>query len=254
MVNRYIVFSDVHVPFHDTKALKLVYDIIEDISPDGIIINGDFLDAFNLNSHQPKDPEVITSLEDEFIKGRELLEELRDRNTNARIIFNAGNHSNRLDRFVIKNCPSFYNFLTIDGMLTLNDLKIEYNPYNYALRIEKTDLFVQHSPPSYGENGARTSLLKKPNASFIYGCTHRVQHSSITDVHGVVHSVWFNGWLGSIDETPEHKRVFSYAKGHSNWQKAFCIITVFNNDTFFVTQHMINDYMTVVDGHLYDGN
>lgn len=252
MLTRYIVFNDVHVPFHDTKALSLIYDIIEDIPLDGIIINGDFLDAFNLNSHQPKDPEVITSLEEEFFEARELLEELRKRNPKKKIVYLAGNHLFRLDRFVMKHCPSFYNILTSEKMLQLERLDIEFYPYNTAYQLEKTRLYIQHSPPSYGENGARTSLLKKPNGSFIYGCTHRMQHSSITDINGVVNSVWFNGWLGSVDETPEHVRVFSYAKGHSNWQKCFSLVTVVNGKEFHVQQIPIVNNSCVVDGAYYE--
>lgn len=249
-VKRIGVFSDVHVPWHNTKALELVYHIFEELRLDEIIINGDFLDVLNVSSHGPKHPDIYTTLEEEFEAGRLLLEELADRNPKTKIIFKAGNHCHRLDRFIIKHCPHFTNLLTVEKMLELKKMKIKYEEYNQAHNVEGTNLFVQHSPPSYGVNGARTSLLKKPGASFIYGCTHRMQQAHLTDYLGNLQSVYFNGWLGSVDETPEHKRVFEYTKGHSNWQTGFSIVSVYGPN-YFVDQYQIKDNMCLVDGHLY---
>lgn len=256
MITSYIVFNDTHIPFHDSKSLELIEFIIKEGSFDEVVINGDFLDAFNLNSHQPKDPEVVTSLEDEYDEGYRILKRIRKENPKKRIMYIFGNHEHRLDRFTVKNCPSFYNILTTEKMLRLEELDIKFIRYNDRYRIEKTSLYVQHSPPSYGENGARTSLMKHPNGSVIYGCTHRMQHSSITDINGKTHYVWFNGWLGSTDETEEHGRVFSYAKGHHNWQQCFCIIHVSNGKEFQVTQIPINKNgkkrWCVVNGDYYE--
>ena len=239
-------------PSHDPKLVSLVYDIFDELQPDQIVINGDYLDFFNLNAHQPKDPEVLTSLEDEFNQGYELLKELRDRNPEADIVFIAGNHEHRLDRFTMKHCPAFYNILTTEKMLRLEDINIHYLPYQTAFRVEETNLYIQHSPPSYGKTGSRTSLIEKPGASFIYGCTHRLQQSHINDFYGNIHSVYYNGCLASPNYSEEHKRVFAYAKGHQNWQQAFSIVTVFEGKEFFVEQIAIRNYKCIVDGALYE--
>lgn len=253
MISRTMVFNDPRIPFHDVKSLDLVLDIFEDLDLDRMVINGDLLDFYNVNSHGPKHPDISTNLEDELIAGREFFEGLRERFPKKEIVFIFGNHEDRLDRFIVKNSKQLWGLLTLENFINFDRLNIEYHHYNYRYQLENTNCFIQHSPPSYGQNGARTSLLSKPNATFIYGCTHRVQHSCNTDAHGNVHSVYFNGWLGSTTDTKEHTRVFSYAKGHQNWQQAFCIVTVEGGEQFHINQYLIRDHKVVVDGSLYEG-
>lgn len=252
MAYRIAVLNDTHHPLHDPRAISLVFDVLKDLQPEVLFLNGDILDFYMLNSHGPKHPDIIFNLEDEFNSGRAFLEECREKLPNAKIIFNSGNHENRLDRFIIGNARPLWGFCTVEKQLRLSDLEIEYYPYNTAYRVKGTSLFLQHSPPSYGENGARTSLLKKPGASFIYGCTHRMQSSFITHATGEVHSVHFNGWLGSTTLTDQHQAVYSFIKNHLTWQQCFAVVTV-DEPNFFVNQYSIKDYKCSVDGYLYEG-
>lgn len=246
-----LVFNDVHAPFHSTRLWELIL-LVASENFDQIIINGDFIDAYHLSMHSDvKHPDVIYTLEEEFFIGGQMLEQLKKAAPNSKIIFNAGNHEDRLDRWTVKHAKIFHNFLTVDKMLRLKELGIEYYPYNTALRIGKTNLFVQHSPPSYGQNGARTSLLKKPGASFIYGCTHRMQQAHLTDWLGNLQSVYFNGWLGSTSETAQHKRVFSYVKNHENWQNCFSVIHT-DGPEYWVNQVPINNFKCVFEGNRYE--
>ena len=137
-------------------------------------------------------------------------------------------------------------------MLDLERLNIEFYHYNYCYQLEETNLYIQHSPPSYGQNGARTSLLTKLDASFIFGCTHRKQMSSMTGHSGEVYSVYFNGWLGTTTASAEHKRVFSYAKGHQNWQHSAIVVTVLDGKKHFVEQIDIKDECLILDGNIYE--
>lgn len=234
-----LVFNDVHGPWHDPIRLELTLKTAESIGKylDEIIINGDLLDFYNVNSHGPKSPEIQTTLEDELSWGLEFLSTLRVRFPNVKITYIFGNHEWRLDRFIIQNCPSFFNLVKLESQLQLKHLNIDFIPYNSTYQIEKTNLHIQHSPPSYGVNGARTSLLKKHNASFIWGCTHRRQHAMITGFDGTEYHAFFNGWLGSTGLTQEHKNVFKYCKEHEEWQGGFALIDVINSFHFHVNQY-----------------
>lgn len=257
MITRTMVINDVHLPFSNTKLLSsqctgLIADIIEDRKLDRLIINGDLLDFYCVNSHGPKHPDISTTLLDELNSGRDFFESLRKRFPRLEVIFLYGNHEDRLDRFILQNAKPFWNVLNIENPCNLEAMGIEYYPYNKEYQVDETNLFIQHSPPSYGVNGARTSLLKKLDRCYIYGCTHREQKATSTGASGQRYSVYFNGWLGSTEETPEHKRVFSYAKGHENWQSTFSIVTVKNKVDFHVNQYSIVNNSTVVDGVLYE--
>jgi hypothetical protein len=246
-----MIINDIHRPFHDPKALDLVLDIFEDLDLDRLLINGDCVDFTNVSLHGPKHPDIVTTLLDELDDAREWFEYLRKRFPKKEIILNAGNHLDRLDRFIIRHAKPFWNILTAEKYFNLERLGIEYYPYNNKYRLEKTNCYVQHSPPSY--SSAKACLNKKVDQTYIYGCTHREEKACTTGASGKVYSAYFNGWLGSTTLTPEHEKVFSYTKGHQNWQQCFIIVTIQNEVDFHVNQYSIRNYRVCVDGHLYEG-
>lgn len=209
------------------------------------------LDMYNCNSYG-KHPDVTFSLEDELAVGKEFFTKLRDDFPTLEIIFLYGNHEHRFERWVIEKSKPLHNILRLEYELQLAQNGIEFYPYNWKYQVDKTSLFIQHSPPSYGVNGARTSLLAKADESYIFGCTHRQQHATITAGSGKIHEVYFNGWVGSIDETHQHIQVFSYRKGHTSWQQCFAMVTVMDETEFIVNQYNIRNHKCVVDGVLYE--
>lgn len=241
-----------HLPFSDEPLVDAVLMAAEDIQADRIVIAGDLLDFYNVNMHGPKHPDIATTLEDEIFAGQDFLIKLRKRFPDAEIVYLAGNHSFRLDRFILKNSKVFWNLLRLENMLDLEKLKIEYHEYNHCYQLENTNLYIQHSPPSYSVNGARVSLMKKMDANFIYGCTHRKDSAFITGFSGSVYSVYFNGWLGDAYSTKEHKQVFSYAKGHQNWQQGFSIVTVVDGKEHYVHQPDIRNRSFIVGENYYE--
>lgn len=47
----YVVVSDVHVPFQDKPANAAICALLKDVRPDGLIVNGDFLDLIEVSTH-----------------------------------------------------------------------------------------------------------------------------------------------------------------------------------------------------------
>jgi len=253
------VINDLHlIPGSPTPPVDLVLDAFEDIGLDRIVLNGDLLDFINVNMWGPKHPDVICTLQDEIICGREFLEKLRKRFPKIPIIFLFGNHEDRLDRFILKNSKPFWDVLRLEKMLTLEELDIEWYEYNYEYQLEKTNLYIQHSPPSYGVNGARTSLLMKLDRNFIYACSHREQHAAITGASGNTYRCWFNGWLGSTTMNRQHEKVFGYCKGHTNWQRCAGVAYTIDETEFFYNQFEIKEvvkdekYQLLLEGAIYE--
>jgi hypothetical protein len=229
-----------------------MFEIAHDIGVDGIWINGDFLDFYNVNSHGPKHPCVGTTLEDELSWGRMALKEIRKMFPDIPIKYIYGNHEDRLERFIVQNCKQLFDSVKLHRLLGLKSLNIEWFPYNTRHRIEDTNLYLQHSPPSYGKNGAMTSLEKDVDQSSIYGCTHRQQAAARTGKSGEQYYCYFNGWMGSTTRSREHARVFSYAKGHESWQKCFAIVTTFGGVDFKVQQIEINNGKAFYGDSVYE--
>ena len=250
-VTRTGVIGDLHIPFHNPRIVTLVLDVFEDIGVDRIVLNGDVLDFYGVNSHGPKHPDIRENLEDELDAGREFFNNLRKRFPKIPIVFNAGNHEFRLDRFIIKNCKPFWNILTVEKQMNLELLDIEYFPYNNRYRLEKSNMYIQHSPASY--SSPQANFTTNPDSSSIFNCSHRAGMAARTGSKEVYYS-YFNGWLSTWDLTPTHKEAFRFIKNHNKWQNCFSIVTCIDETKAINNQYIIDDYKCVVDGNLYEAS
>lgn len=255
----YAVIGDIHGPWEDEKAVDLFLYICKDMEITHLVFNGDVLDFYNINSHGPKDPEIQTSLEDEMNWGKAFFKRVRKMLPDVKIVFLYGNHEDRLNRFIMKNCPAFTNMLRLENQLELDKLDIEWYPYNERYRIGETDLFIQHSPPSYSENAANTSLKHKIDQDHIWGCSHRTDMVARTGSSGKVYTSYINGWFGSkkiVDYNqrlmPDNKRVYKFTKNHERWNCSFCLVTT-DKKKHHVQQIIIKDYQCAIGCEIYQG-
>jgi predicted phosphodiesterase len=242
-----LVINDLHIPYHDKRAVKLILYIINALRPNALVINGDLVDFYPLSAHVSTAQFDPSTLDDELDTAIEFLHEVSK--SVGEIVYILGNHEDRLDRFIEHNAKPFRNLLTMENLLKQEDFScdLEILPYNSAYNVPNTDLYIQHSPPSYGVTGSMTSLKKKLDATHIFGCTHRVQHSCLTGKSGRYYSCYFNGWIGDRDN-----RVFSYAKGHDNWQQSIIMVTQ-AGEYYNVEQSVIKDYYITIDGQTFVG-
>jgi hypothetical protein len=246
------VINDLHVPFHNVSLVDLVLYIFKDIGIDELWINGDFWDFYCLNFYSKKHPVVKEDLDSEIEAGLELLESIRKMFPNNRIVFISGNHELRYDRWMVQNATAFYNRISLEKEINDRKLNIELHPYNTAVQVYNTNLKIQHSPPSYSVNGARASIMKKVDCSYIWGCTHRIDMAVIKGDSGRMYRGYFNGWLGDKVSTESHRQVFSYTKDHANWQECFSIVYLADDLVHYdVHQVIIEDGSCVVEGTRY---
>ncbi len=176
--------------------------------------------------------EVQTTLEDELIWLEDFLSMLQRRFKGVEIVFIFGNHEHRLERFIIDKCPWFWNKLKLEAQLRLEEKGIKVVQYNERYQVDKTNLFIQHSPPSYAKNPAQTSLDKKIDQDHIWGCTHRTSFAVFTASSGKVYTSYTGGWFGSRgiirerqNKMPENKRVFAFTKNHETWNCSLHLVT-----------------------------
>ena len=244
--------NDVHGPYHDPVAVNLVLDIFEDLNLDGIYLNGDIFDFANISRHnKAKHPDLQMTLEDELHWGQEFFEEIRKRFVmkGKKVIYLKGNHEVWLDQFIIEKCPAFWNICRLESHIDFEG--IELHEYNTQIEVENSNLFIQHSPPSYAKTGVYTSIKEKGDASYIWGCTHRISHACVTGSTGKVYHGYFNGWLGSIDYRNDNRLAFKYKKNHKTWQQCFSIVNVIDGIESHVTQVPITNHSAFVDGFRY---
>lgn len=171
MKNKFIVLSDIHFPYHDSKALKAVYKFLEQHPVDTIILNGDILDFYDVSSFD-KDPSRINSLQKEIDMAEKFFSRLRKLSPNSKIIFVKGNHCSRLERYLKKH-PELYSLeaLKLPKLLNLDKYNIEYKDKGFklgSLKIIHGDIVRK-----YAGYTARAEM-EKHDCSGISGHTHRL--------------------------------------------------------------------------------
>ena len=208
-----IFLSDMHVPFEHKKSLKVVNAFMEWFKPNKIYLIGDIIDFYAVSSFD-KDPERITSLQDDINKTRNILKDIRACNPKADILYIEGNHEHRLQKYMWKHPEiSSLDALSVTNLLMLTELRIAYVNQFESVKYHK--FLVEHGSVVRQQSAyTARAMLEKRGMSGISGHTHRMGAHYLTNMSGSY--AWFeNGCL--CDLHPE------YVVGQPNWQTSFSI-------------------------------
>jgi len=106
-----LILSDIHVPFHDEKALQISLEYGYKHGVDTIYLNGDIFDYYG-ESKFDKDPRKAR-MESDYEKYEDFLYDLRCGFPDAQIFFKVGNHENRYYNALKRN-PQLAHLLSVD--------------------------------------------------------------------------------------------------------------------------------------------
>ena len=186
----WVVFGDVHKPFHDEIAVEKLLWFLRMVKPDGVIANGDTLDFYALSSFS-KDPRLKTdvSLNNELRLTRAFLRQVSDASGARYKIFHEGNHEARLQRYLGQQAPELSNIESPDGDLILtvqNLLELERHGWQhkeYHAFTTLGDLDVEH-----GENVSKPAAM--PAGQTVRNVLIRRNRSTlINHIHTLSHAV-----------------------------------------------------------------
>ena len=124
-----LIINDLHIPFHDRRAIDLMLKVADQFKPDIVFINGDIGDFWAISSYVK-----ISTLRDQAALKKELsqcrrfLRGLRDRFPNSKIVFIAGNHEYRWDCYIEEHARELVGLkgLSLKDQLELEELDIEW--------------------------------------------------------------------------------------------------------------------------------
>lgn len=243
-IQRAIVLSDIHIPYHDQKALAVALAFAQDFKPDLIILNGDICDYYGASSYR-KDPGRIDTLQDEISETRAFLKHVRDLFPNARIVYLKGNHEDRLERFILDKAPELYSLdsLSMDNLLHLEEMGIEWLDEHATFMLG--ELEIVHGFMVRGKSGySAMSHHEKLGGSVLIGHTHRSALVCHTNRYGQ-HVAIENGYLARSD--------VDYVI-RPDWQQGFTTIEYLPDGRFFARPHLIHKGCLVADGHTYSAD
>jgi hypothetical protein len=206
-----LLVSDVHVPYHDIKAVKCALEYAKKQGVDCVYINGDLLDFHGLSFHE-KDRRKRPSIADELKMGRDFLKGLREY-MGCAVYYKPANHEHRLERYLVVKAPELLDCeeFRLDVLLRLGELKI-----NYINRRDKCyfgHLLVEHGDRIKGTGGVNPAqtLYRRYKRHAICGHFHKKTEFSAKVYDGnsiVTYSV------GSLCELePEYFEVNEHVHG-----------------------------------------
>ena len=205
-----------------------------------VLYPGDMGD-FYLLSKFDQNPDRANTLQDDLNSTANLFKRHRSLLPNARLIFELGNHEDRLRRYIWNN-PKIASLdcLKLENLYKLHESEVECVGYEDGIIINKVfkvthgDLIRKFS--SYTAKG----MMDKHGGCGMCGHSHRLGNSYKTNGFGMS-GWWENGCLCDLE--PDYIR-------HPDWQQGFSLVH-FTGDRFWVQQMQIINRKFMYGGRVY---
>ena len=173
---------------------------------------GDMADCFSVSSHS-KNPQRALQLKSEIEAVNDGLDQLEGLMA-SRYIYLAGNHEDRLQRYLQDRAPELFDFVDIPHLLNLGTRGWEYVPYKRDIRLGR--VYATHDV-GVASRYAIFRSLETYNHSVLTGHTHRLQYIVEGDATGGSRVAASFGWLGDVDAVD----YMCQASAKKNWALGF---------------------------------
>lgn len=220
-----LVINDIHIPYHVRSVLMLALEYTKDI--DVIILNGDIVD-FYACSFWDKRPDK-TLLKREIEMGWNFFDGLRKMFPNAEIIFKAGNHEYRFERYIQTKAPALFGMeqFTLPEILKLKDYGMKYVSDKQVIKAGELNIIHGHEiKMGMGAINVALTLLRKANANLLSADKHITQEWTHRDINSSLHGSWVNACL--CDLSPDYLPI-------NNWNHGFALVDLFKDGNFVVS-------------------
>lgn len=187
------ILSDLHIPYHDNRAILKAVGEAKDRNAVGLILNGDVFDFYQLSRFHkdPSKPRLI----DEIEKGRQFFEWLRSQLPRARIIFKEGNHDARARTYIADRAAALFDLpeCTMPGILRLQERGIEWVDDKRMVMLGKLSVAHGHEWPGGGGVMPARWLYLRTGASALIGHFHQPSHYTFRTLDEKEISCWSTG-------------------------------------------------------------
>lgn len=222
-----IVINDLHIPYHDKEAVRLVKTFIYDTQPEALFINGDLLDMFEISKYSDEGGKPVSLIE-EIEQGKAFLSELRNNLPDTRIVYIFGNHEHRFQTYLSHNAPKL---MGLQGMRLREQLECDRLDVEVCYS-KKRESYIKHRGVLIGhfdkvnKHSAYTAknLLDSYGYTLIQGHTHRGGSHFRTHLGTQVAS-YENFCLCDMEDT---------WLLNPNWQHGFSVIDYINRKPYII--------------------
>lgn len=227
---RWLVLSDVHIPFHSNPVIRSAVDEAVSRGVDHVLLNGDLADCFQVSDHQ-RDPD-LAAFEVEIEKVSQFLRWLRHRLPDARIVWREGNHENRLRRYIVAKASELRHLkcLHLPELAGLSGVGGEWHQDKRILWLGK--LAVLHGHELRGGGGVNVGrwLYLQVGGTALMGHLHRTSEHHEPSISGRLHGCWSAGCACSL--TPQYLRI-------NKWNSGYAFVVVHAGGDFEVVNRRV---------------
>lgn len=229
--NNILLLSDLHIPYHDIKALNCAIKYGLDNKVNTIFINGDLLDCHQLSRFE-KDFSKRSTVE-ELEAAKDFLTKLRKLFPKAQIYLHLGNHDIRYERFMntyrIMMKDLFGDDETsLETRLNLINLRIHLIGDKQITHCAGDNLLFHHGHYIFRSAQSPVSPAKtiydKMGVSMACGHTHKISEFTKIDGKGKISTCWSTGSLCEL--LPD------YSPMANNYTHGFAHIIINKDNTF----------------------
>ena len=246
-MKRYVVVSDLQVPYHSPKAVSNVAEFIRKWKPDEVLCVGDELDMPMLGKFNIGKPQEFL---DDLGADRDLCVEILYDLQVTQLV--RSNHQQRLYASIAGRLPALLKLPELDykNFLRLPELGITFHESVY--NITKNWVMIHGDEGALKPQGGLTGVSSavRRGKSVVQGHTHRQGISTVTTAsEGLITSQLTGVEVGHL--TDIRSKGMAYAKGTQNWQMGFAILYVDKEKVTPVLVPMEKDLSFVVEGKRY---
>jgi len=243
-LEKILLVPDTHSPYEDKKAWKLLLKVAESFKPKHLIIEGDFADCYGISDFN-KDPNRMLKFDWEAEETVKRLKEIKEASGASNLQFIEGNHEDRLRRYLQKNAPELYNFISVPKIFKLDEMGYKFTPYKETYKLGK--LNVTHDAGNAGKT-AHYQALDVYQHNIVIGHTHRIGYTVQGSASNERHVGAMFGWLGDVEQVDYMHKV----KAKKEWSLGFGIgyLDKTTGNVYLVPVPIVN-YSVVIEGVLF---
>lgn len=234
--NRILVLTDIHIPYHDIKALQIALEYGKKLKPNAILLNGDTIDMYQA-SRFIKDRR-LRDLAGELEMTRDFLNYLKDE-FDCPIYFKIGNHEARWENYLRTTAPELLGIaeFELSNILQFGALGIQEIKSTQIIKAGNLSILHGHE---FGQSvfspvNAARGLYMRAKSDSLVGHHHQTSEHSEKDLGGNVVTTWSVGCLAGL--SPEYMPF-------NKWNHGFAFVEFETNGNFIVNNHRI------INGHV----
>jgi predicted phosphodiesterase len=228
----YAILSDVHFPYQDNQALTTSLTFMSKMDKlNGIVLNGDILDFYQLSRYE-KDPKA-RRFSQELEIGRQFLAML-NKEFDVPIYYKIGNHEERYEAYLRIKAPEL---LDIEDFRL--DVLLRFGEHNCHLITDKRPIKAGKLNIMHGHEFGRSvfspvnparGYYMRAKANVICGHNHQTSEHTEPDMNGKVTTTWSMGALCNL--RPAYMP-------YNKWNHGFAEVEIDKDGGFYLNNYRI---------------